>query len=79
MQKEVQNMNYEELLKLVEGKKLPCGGINNEGEMVIIEHEKNDGDSRFHLLPYRTTAGLGTITSTKTELARSFSRSEEVR
>ena len=49
MQKEVQNMNYEELLKLIEGKKLPCSGTNAEGEMVIIEHEKNDGDPRFHL------------------------------
>lgn len=42
-------MTYEELQKLVEGKDLPCSGTNDEGETVIIEHEKNEGDPRFHL------------------------------
>lgn len=39
-QKEVQNMTYKELKKLVAGKDLPCGGTNDEGETVSIEHEK---------------------------------------
>lgn len=42
-------MTYEELQKLVEGKDLPRSGTNDEGETVIIEHEKNEGDPRFHL------------------------------
>lgn len=46
-------MTYEELQKLVEGKDLPCGGTNDEGETVIIEHEKNEGDPRFP--PYHRT------------------------
>ena len=73
--KEVQNMTYEELQKLVAGRDLPCSGMNDEGKTVIIEHEKNEGDPRFHL----TSAGLGTTTSTRTEPVRSFSISEEVR
>lgn len=40
--KEVQNMAYEELQKLVEGRDLPCSGTNDEGETVIIEHEMNE-------------------------------------
>lgn len=43
-QKGVQNMTYKELQTLIAGKDLPCGGTNDEGETVIIEHEKNDGD-----------------------------------
>ncbi len=42
-------MTYEELKKLVDGKELPCSATNEDGEFVIIVHERNDGDARFHL------------------------------
>lgn len=51
-------MNYEELQKLVEGKDLPCGGTSNEGETVIIENEKNEGDPRFHLTTIQNNGWL---------------------
>ena len=47
--KEVQNMTYQEIEKLVAGKELPCGGTNAEGEMVIIEAGRNEGVRFFHL------------------------------
>lgn len=47
--KEVQNMTYKEIEKLVESKELPCGGSNAEGDMVIIEAGRNDGVRFFHL------------------------------
>ena len=56
--KEVQNMTYEELQKLVEGRDLPCSGTNDEGETVIIEHEKNEGDPRFHLTTMQSNGWL---------------------
>ena len=56
--KEVQTMTYKELKELVVGKELPCGGTNDEGETVIIEHEKNEGDSRFHLTTVQTNGWL---------------------
>ena len=39
-------------------KDLPCGGTNDEGETVIIEHEKNDGDPRFHLTTVQNNGWL---------------------
>lgn len=56
--KEVQNMTYEELQKLVEGRDPPCSGTNDEGETVIIEHEKNEGDSRFYLTTVQNNGWL---------------------
>ena len=58
IQKEVRNMTYKELQTLIAGKDLPCGGTNDEGETVIIEHEKNDGDPRFHLTTVQNNGWL---------------------
>ena len=44
--KEVQNITYEELQKLVEGRDLPCSGT------------KNEGDSRFHLTTVQNNGWL---------------------
>ena len=51
-------MTYEELQKLVAGRDLPCSGMNDEGETVIIEHEKNEGDHRFHLTTVQNNGWL---------------------
>lgn len=56
--KEVQIMTYKELKELVAGKELPCGGTNDDGETVIIEHEKNEGDPRFHLTTVQNNGWL---------------------
>ena len=56
--KEAQNMTYEELQKLVEGRDLPCNGTKDEGETVIIEHEKNKGDPRLHLTTVQNNGWL---------------------
>ena len=51
-------MTYKELQTLIAGKDLPCGGTNDEGETVIIEHEKNEGDPRFHLTTVQNNGWL---------------------
>ena len=51
-------MTYRELKELVACNELPCGGTNNEGETVIIEHERNDGDPRFHLTTVQNNGWL---------------------
>lgn len=35
-------MTYKEHMVFVAGKEFPGGGVNDEGENVIIEHEQND-------------------------------------
>lgn len=74
--KEVQNMTYEELQKLVEGRDLPCSGTNDEGETVIIEHEKNEGDPRFHLTTVQNNGWLRHNYIYKDGTRESFSISE---
>ena len=78
MLKEVQNMAYMELKELVAGQDLPCRGANNEGETVIVKHEKNDGDPRFHLTTVQNNGWPGTTTSTRMAAEKNCLRSEKV-
>ena len=42
-------MYYKDIEKLVDGKELPVGGTNAEGEAVIIEAGSLDGVRFFHV------------------------------
>lgn len=49
-------MTYEEIMmldgvkKLVDEKTWPLAEVNEDGEHVIVDHEENDGDPRFHVI-----------------------------